>query len=570
VLALEALSAVAVVAALAVVGARLGGVLLARLGLAPSAERALAGTAIGLGLTSHAIFALGLLGLYGRWLPNALIAIALPLAAPLLRLRPSRRWLLFAAALPALALTLLPATAWDAVSFHLALVKSYARTGHVAPVLNLRYPVFPQLADMLFVPGMILSGPIAGALVESLFVALTAASLWAFGRRWFSERTGLCAALLWLANPMILFLGTNAYIDASLACYTTLAVLAAGHALLDRDDRWLLVAGALAGFAISCKYLGLPFAAGIGLVALIRRGWRGALAVALPALILGAPWYVYDFVHTGDPLFPFGGRWFGFRGPWGEEDLAQQILAMDGAGAGRSLSALLLLPLRLTFNQWPFAPEAWFAPIFLPLFPVVAIGAWRDAKVRALGLVVLAYGLFWFSTVQLLRYLAPASALLSLAAAGAIAPLLDRLQRRLARLALALALVAPVFHAVQRLRDGFPVGAEARRAYLSRALPGFDAVHHLNLTHGSDWHAYQMYLEHLFFYADGLLEGDWFGHWCYRPVFELLIRPDRLYQLLHDQFGAGYLIVPPAVIPWSDPRIEKIAVTPTATVYRLR
>src|SRR5207244_8574734 len=92
VFALEALLAVAVVAATVVVGARLGGALLARLGVAPSAERAVAGTAVGLGLLSHAIFALGLCGALGRWLPIGLIALALPLARPLARLRPRRWW----------------------------------------------------------------------------------------------------------------------------------------------------------------------------------------------------------------------------------------------------------------------------------------------------------------------------------------------------------------------------------------------------------------------------------------------------------------------------------------------
>src|SRR5260370_1585315 len=110
--AVQVVLAFATVGALALVGARLGGALLARLGLAASVERAIAGTAVGLGLLSHAFLAIGLAGAIGRWLPIALIAIALPLArAPLARLaRPRARWLLLALALPPLLGALQPPT----------------------------------------------------------------------------------------------------------------------------------------------------------------------------------------------------------------------------------------------------------------------------------------------------------------------------------------------------------------------------------------------------------------------------------------------------------------------------
>jgi hypothetical protein len=560
-LVLDGVLSLTLVAALGLVGAWLGEALLRRMGLPRSPERTLTGAALGLGLLSHAIFALGLAGALGRWIAIVLIVAAVPLTR---RLKLPRVALPIAlAAVPLVLLALQPPTAWDAVSYRLPLVGSYVQTGHVAPLLRVRYPVLPQLEEMLFAVGMALAGPIAPALTGLLFTALTACAVWMWGRRWFSPRAGIAAAVLWLASPMIVFLATSAYVDVSVTLYVTLAVLCAGNAFGDDDDRWLIVSGALAGFAASCKYAGLPFGAGIGLTALVLRRWRGAVAFGVVALLTGAPWYVYDFVHTGNPVFPVAGALFGFHGPWTAQDLAAQLDEMQLHGVGRSLRALALLPLSLTTGQRRFQVEAPFLPVFLPALAIALAGAWRDKRVRALVAVVVAYGLFWFSTVQLLRYLVPASALFSLAVAGAAREALERVGPRLRAAALLLLVAVPLGYAGWRItRDGVPVTDAARRAYLTRALPGYDAIERLNREHGTHFSAYAFDLERLQLFAQGTLYGDCFGPWRYSDVEPRLTDAVALTTLLRS-YGVDYLIVPNAY----GVAIKADFATPTVTVY---
>jgi hypothetical protein len=538
-------------------------VLLAR--LPATAEREVAAAAIGLGAISHAVMALGLCGALGRWLPIAAIALALALAW---KLRPSRAWWIALAALPLVLIALQPPTAWDATEFHLALVKEYVRTGHVAPVERLRYPVFAQLEEMLFALGFQLGGERAPALVETLFAALTALALWAFGRRWFSPRAGVAAAALWLASPMIVFLATAAYVDVGLCCFATLATLALGAAFVEdpeQSDRWLAVAGALAGFAASCKYLGLPFLAGLGLATLARRRPRATLAFALAALPCAAPWYIYNFIYTKNPIFPFAGEIFGYGGAWSAADLAAQMREMHSHGVGRSPVELALLPWTLMVEQSRFQVEAPFLPVLLPALALAAWGALRSTRIRALLFAVVAYGIFWFSTVQLLRYLVPASALLSLAIAAAADPLLARVGPRLRLAALALLLAPSLVYIGSRVRDGLPLGDEARRQFLTRAIPDFAAVDFLNRTRGSDWRAYQFQLERLQFFADGTLYGDWFGPWRYHPIFPLLDNPPALADKLRS-FGVEYLLLRSSDPPLHHARFEALA----PNVYRIR
>src|SRR5262249_49673811 len=74
-------------------------------------------------------------------------------------------------------------------------------------------------------------------------------------------------------------------------------------------------AGIFAGLAGGAKVMGLliPALVGIGvLVVLIRRRASlgrfvgTSLAFGLLAIVLLSPWYVRNFVDTGDPLYPFG------------------------------------------------------------------------------------------------------------------------------------------------------------------------------------------------------------------------------------------------------------------------
>jgi len=90
--------------------------------------------------------------------------------------------------------------------------------------------------------------------------------------------------------------------------------------------------GALAGFAAGCKVFYLPAALLVGAVLArralrrdLRRAWRpiGSFAVALA--LTGSAWYVRNWIHSGNPIFP--ASWTFFDGPFGADAQASTQLA---------------------------------------------------------------------------------------------------------------------------------------------------------------------------------------------------------------------------------------------------
>jgi hypothetical protein len=591
---IQILTSLTVVAALGLAAYAIGARLLARVTFDSAWERTAVVTVIGLGALGVVLFLVGLVGLLRPALVGAGIAAA---AAPALphamrglgeaarrfRALPARARLVRGLAalllLVPLLLALRPPTAFDATLYHLAFVRRYAATHRVAPVENLRYPVFPQLSEMLFTAAWTLGGEPAPALVEVLFAALTALAVAAWGRRLRPGPLGPLAAALWLGSPLVAFLATAPYVDAGLCAYCTVGALAwarFGEAPTARG--WPAIAGAAMGFAAGTKYLGLAVGAGVGagllVDALRARRPRALLAFGGLALAVALPWYIYIAAHTKNPVFPFASSLFGL-GPWTPNDLAVQLGDMRSVGIGHSLGALVGLPWQLTAHQVRFRSEAIFLPVFVVALPLALVGAARDRRLgRPLGLA-LAYGLFWFSTVQFLRYLVPASALFALAVAGGLGA-----WRRARPLAWALGLVlcapASVYGVGWLAHSGLPLSPRAREAFLKRELPGWTAVSYLNRVEGARYRLYAFNFEHLFYYADGYMLGDWMGRGRYDDALRFATRPDLLVAYLRG-FGITHMLAPRTpdteqvfrLVSFRE-RFDELLVTDEWRLFRLR
>ena len=378
--------------------------------------------------------------------------------APLARLA----LLLIAGGAPFLLLALYPPIDPDPGIYHLPFARGFMESPGLPFFASLRFPIFPQLGELLFAIGLRLDGTTGAHLVEGAMALFTALLLWVWGRDAGGEAAGLVAAALWLGNPMVIFLGSTAHVDVGLACFVFAGLYCLERARTDPRPAWPVLAGAFLGGAAAVKYLGLFFLAAGAAAMALRRQRRLAAAFALAALAVTLPVYAHILRRTGNPAFPFFPQVFGFT-EW-THDLGlrpEQVRPIPVPWTGATLSALVRFPVQraaallhmgaggaATLDELARADRApphiralrrrpaWIrAGLLLALAAAWLRGLWRP-RLRLAVIVALSSLLLWLSTLEDMqrldpRYILAAGPPLALATGAAIAELAGALGSRL-------------------------------------------------------------------------------------------------------------------------------------------
>ncbi|HEY7111770.1 MAG TPA: glycosyltransferase family 39 protein [Thermoanaerobaculia bacterium] len=539
------------------------------LGFASRLERAALSTVFGFGLLSTVFFGLACLRLLRA------PAVAIVLAAGVLLVWRERRAAHEAIrgagpkALAALALltplfyaSLFPPTDPDATMYHLPAARAFAVSGAIPALPDLRYPVFPQLAELLDAAALLVGDDVLVALLNLLWCVLVAALLVAWGKRLRDPRAGVWGAGLWIGSPLVLLLARSGLVEPAASGFLTASLLAMEGARVSGGLAWLAVSGALAGWAAGTKYTGLYFAAALFAVALIvgRPGARarGAVLFALGALAAAGPWYLRNLILAGNPVWPFLGKIFGYRF-WGPADVASATWSLSHEGGSHRLAALLTLPWRLAVFRLPGSLGLF--PGLFALFPVGVVWGLRSRSLRWVTLVSLGFLLFWFATTQQIRFLVPGLPAIALLTAGAVSRFADRFlpMRRPAATAALTAAALVVFAAlltrdtVRRLvpRGLPPMDENARAAYFTSRMPSYPLYRMLNGRHGAAYTIYAFHDEPMKYFCEGRHLGDWFGPASYGSM-RLSSGRDLLESL--GRFRADYLLVNESSFPARLPR----------------
>ena len=617
----------AAAAALVLVAYHLGRRLTRRLPYASAAEAFACAAGIGLAALAYAMFAAGTLG---RLTPTVAIGVLVAaiavstgdwrdsfrVAAGALKRLPSlgmRGWLAIVAAAaglvlvaPVLALPLYPPSQFDATAYHLAIAKEHVDAQRLVVSPYLRFAVLPQTANVLFAMALLLYDDLLAQLLQFVCLILTLAALVAFGRRHFTARAGYWAAALTAASPLMLWLATTAYVDMMAVCYSTLCALAWWNWQATRQRSWAVVAGVLAGIAISVKFSAAIVLLPLGLVAIgvrpSRRRIADLMVIAAVALAVMAPWMTRAAYYAHNPIYPMFfrtfGRLFGY-GTLGEEHYAGFFADMNFYGMGKGFGDLVRLPWNVAANWGAFDAPAPLALVLFLTLPLAAIGLTRHSGVARLVAVILSATVIWFFSKQVLRYWLPVLPLLCLAIAASLDLLIRAFTRpaddaalirhergngragpgQVARATVVAALLASsgwryASEAV-RERGSLPVTAVQRDEYLADRLTSYALYELLRRDGTPDARIYAIQDENMTYFVDGTLLGHYGGPARYELIFDKLQDADALHRML-TSLGADYLLVNEARAPVAiardaafERRFTFVAARGTATLFDL-
>jgi Dolichyl-phosphate-mannose-protein mannosyltransferase len=310
-------------------------------------------------------------------------------------------------------LCLVPPTARDELTHHLAIPRLYARAGRIIAVPMAPYSYYPMLLDMLYTPWVYWGYDSVPKLVHGLFGFLTGLSLYAYLSRRMNAVYGLLGFFFFISLPSVFRLGHWAYVDLGVTFYTSASLLCLLRWCENKDSKqWLSLAALSAGFAVATKPNGLV--AWLLLFFLfvwvsVRAGERGFRKISSECMlfaIVGAlpfvPWLVKNGLQTGNPFFPLLGAFFPSKsgvGDGGVSYVSLGVFAKRELLYGETWWQIAALPFRVFFFGRDDEPQYFdgvLSPVLILLLPWAFKGKWLEEKKLLIAFVLLyfAYALF--------------------------------------------------------------------------------------------------------------------------------------------------------------------------------
>lgn len=485
---------------------------------------------------------------------------------------PAARLAILALAAPVFVLALYPPLGFDQTLYHLPFSRAFADTGSLPFLGDLRFPVFPQLLEVLQAAIWLLAGEIATQQAGLLALFACLGLLWAWTREKAGEEAGCFAVAMVFGSPCAVYLATCGYLEPALGLLVLGALYAAEKAERTTAAFWPLAAGFLAGSAAATKYHGLFFLAATPLLMLRfeagerRADLRRLALYAVAALVAAGPSYARIYGFTGNPLFPFYAEIFG-SGPWTEETMLPR-----GAERWQRVTTLLW---DLSFRRDAVGWLPPYLPVFLLALPMALYALRRWPDLRRPAIVVLA---FLVISPTHGHYFAAVASVWALLLATGLARLFARPphRRALAAAALLLALGGPAYAFYRMNLLGPPPGdAAGRDRLLAAQLPLYPAILFLDReAPAGRVFAAGPVAARMTSYYDGTLLGDVNG---VDSVARIGIRARELGSLAAalEEIGAGYALIDAQEKEWlelagGDPGLEEVYRDAGAAVYRLR
>ncbi len=419
-------------------------------------ESSLFSLGLGLAIFTHLLIALGAIGLFNQWSMNLLLLGVFLLSyreietivqqvktkfGSLLAFDMSWVGIILLLVLGVQVLfnlagaSVLP-SGWDSLGEHLARAKEWIRLQRLEaiPYINYYQRGQPFNVGMLYGMSLLIKDAILAKLIHFSFGILTAAGVYALGRRYFSSKVGLLSAAIFYTIPAVAYLSTTAYVDLGLTFYTFLALYAFINWTTTNKKGWLIVSAIMSGLCVGSKRAGLLVMT-ILFLGILFHGWlvkrekfvtatKNLLLFVLLAGLAGCFWYVRDFIIYGrlDPLWLAFRLWGYIKSAfWGIVTLERFDLENLSPALALDISFLrekALVPWRLT--MYGSALERVWDPggvgvLFLAFLPFFLLPRFRkNGVIRFILFYSLIFFAVWMLFLPITRHLFPIFPLLSI------------------------------------------------------------------------------------------------------------------------------------------------------------
>lgn len=327
-----------------------------------------------------------------------------------------------------------PPTDWDSLAYHLAFPKLFLDQGkffRIPWAMNAHYPLN---VEMIYTFALAIRGDLACHwinLFHGLFLLVLTAHLI---RIYFKSANfiganiedhagpyfpaALLGAAIFSVQPVFQRVLGNAATDFPVALSCMLSFFAMTKSLNPSPlptienksiwNPWLFLAGACSGIAMSIKLTGIWFVLSLMIYILCFVRSRASFLSYLCGLVLfGFPWYLKNFIVTGNPIWPYLGEWF--RASPIEIEAWQRMRRSVTEGVKKNFFNWISVPFQMILNPKVFSYDSHY--LLIPFFMISSLKFLIFRSLSRLEKSVLfifpLFFTFWFWSFQNWRYLLP-------------------------------------------------------------------------------------------------------------------------------------------------------------------
>ena len=449
-------------------------------------------------------------------------------------------------------LVLTPAIGNDALTYHIGVPKLYLEHHGFYFIPGTLCSNYPLNNEMLYILALPLGGDIVAKGIHFAMAVFILIGMYQFTRRFVPGALFIFLPLVvFFSIPSVFVNAHMAYSDLTITFYIFLSVYTFLNWVSRKQAEWLVLCGVFTGLSMATKYsaLLLPFMGCLGILYVSRRQKidnRQALRFlglyVLSALVVGSPFYIKNWVLTGNPLYPFLYSIFGGTG-WDMELARQYDLFLESLGMGREFFDYLLLPWNVSFYAKMNSPvfDGILGPAFILTLP---FAFWTRNTPAALKIVMVYCGitfLFWAASVHQIRYLIPIFPFLAIWVGYVLGYFRShRLVFSLLLMLIVASLGFNVYHILKDFKVISPIhvvaGRESRNEFLDRMVPAYSMFQYINTSlpeHSRIFFIYMKnpgYLCDRSYYSDSVMESH--------TIEKILIgttSPEQVYQQLKNR-----------------------------------
>lgn len=307
----------------------------------------------------------------------------------------------------------LPCTNWDSQAAYLEISKLYLENGGIIEIPEIIHSYFCLNFQLIHAALLSFHGNDITLQLLQWFIAIaTGIALVLFGYKLHSMELGWASAALYITQRVVLDSMYTAKGDLGTALFGLCGIWAAWKALSQLEDResvkWAILTGVCIGFAAGFKTTAIAV---IGVVSILVFGYGVAsrrlkestlfiLLIFFISFLIVSPWYIRNFLWTGDPIYPYLSRFFE-----GKVFIYKHF--------EKGFLSFFLLPWNLSFDKRPY--DVLMEPYFLAFLPSMLLFR-RFPKWVFIGLIYIflyIYTFYFFASIRM-RLLLPMLPVISL------------------------------------------------------------------------------------------------------------------------------------------------------------